>query len=205
MTEREALVALQAENARLAALLESHGIAWRTRPAAASPPALTASVQEPAPVAPGTSLSTAEKLALFRRLFRGRTDIYPVRREGKTSGKSGLRQRVAVRCLREAAHQMRRLQPPAAGAAVGFGDLRPPGRKQTVGVYSCSPATSLASHRRWKFGHLAGPRQANRALMRPIGRCRGEALMQATPRRATGASRRRTSGIGRGRGARRAR
>lgn len=157
MTEREALVALQAENARLAALLESHGIAWRTRPAAASPPALTASVQEPAPVAPGTSLSTAEKLALFRRLFRGRTDIYPVRREGKTSGKSGLRQRVAVRCLREAAHQMRRLQPPAAGAAVGFGDLRPPGRKQTVGVYSCSPATSLASHRRWKFGHLAGP------------------------------------------------
>lgn len=105
MTEREALVALQAENARLAALLESHGIAWRTRPAAASPPALTASVQEPAPVAPGTSLSTAEKLALFRRLFRGRTDIYPVRREGKTSGKSGLRQRVAVRCLREAAHQ----------------------------------------------------------------------------------------------------
>lgn len=108
-------------------------------------------------MAPGTSLSTAEKLALFRRLFRGRTDIYPVRREGKTSGKSGLRQRVAVRCLREAAHQMRRLQPPAAGAAVGFGDLRPPGRKQTVGVYSCSPATSLASHRRWKFGHLAGP------------------------------------------------
>ena len=30
MTEREALAALQAENARLAALLESHGIAWRT-------------------------------------------------------------------------------------------------------------------------------------------------------------------------------
>lgn len=30
-----------------------------------------------------------EKVALFRRLFRGRTDVYPVRWEGKTSGKSG--------------------------------------------------------------------------------------------------------------------
>ncbi len=28
-------------------------------------------------------------MALFRRLFRGRTDVYPTRWEGKTSGKSG--------------------------------------------------------------------------------------------------------------------
>jgi hypothetical protein len=28
-------------------------------------------------------------VALFRRLFRGRADVYPVRWEGKTSGKSG--------------------------------------------------------------------------------------------------------------------
>ncbi|MFL6677323.1 MAG: TOTE conflict system archaeo-eukaryotic primase domain-containing protein [Burkholderiaceae bacterium] len=28
-------------------------------------------------------------MALFRRLFRGRTDVYPVRWESKTSGKSG--------------------------------------------------------------------------------------------------------------------
>ena len=89
MTEREALAALQAENARLAALLESHGIAWRTPSAAASQPALTTPVPEPAPAPPGPSLSTAEKLALFRRLFRGRTDVYPVRWESKTSGKSG--------------------------------------------------------------------------------------------------------------------
>ena len=34
-------------------------------------------------------LSTAENVTLFRRLFRGRTDVYPVRWEGKTSGKSG--------------------------------------------------------------------------------------------------------------------
>jgi superfamily II DNA or RNA helicase len=34
-------------------------------------------------------MSTAEKLALFRRLFRGRTDVYPIRWESKTSAKSG--------------------------------------------------------------------------------------------------------------------
>jgi superfamily II DNA or RNA helicase len=89
MTEREAFDALQAENARLVVLLESHGIAWRAPPAAASPAASVASVPAPAPATPGPSLSTAEKVALFRRLFRGRTDVYPVRWEGKTSGKSG--------------------------------------------------------------------------------------------------------------------
>ena len=88
MTEREGLEALQAENERLVALLESHGIAWRATQAA-SQHALTASVPEPAPASPGPSLSTGEKVALFRRLFRGRTDVYPVRWEGKTSGKSG--------------------------------------------------------------------------------------------------------------------
>ena len=36
-----------------------------------------------------TGLSTAEKVNLFRRLFRGRTDVYPVRWESKTTGKSG--------------------------------------------------------------------------------------------------------------------
>ena len=89
MTECEGLEALRAENARLVALLESHGIAWRAPQASASQPALTALVHEPAPVALGPSLSTAEKVALFRRLFRGRTDVYPVRWQGKTSGKSG--------------------------------------------------------------------------------------------------------------------
>lgn len=89
MTERDALTALQAENARLVALLESHGIQWR-----ASPPSAP-QLASPAP-APSTevesrrlSLSTAEKVTLFRRLFRGRTDVYPVRWESKTSGKSG--------------------------------------------------------------------------------------------------------------------
>ncbi|EQD75073.1 type III restriction protein res subunit, partial [mine drainage metagenome] len=34
-------------------------------------------------------LTTGEKVALFRRLFRGRTDVYPVRWESKTTGKTG--------------------------------------------------------------------------------------------------------------------
>ena len=85
MTEQDSLSALQAENARLVALLVAHGIDWRlpstlvhTRPDAAA----KADLQR-------VSLSTSDKVALFRRLFRGRTDVYPVRWEGKTSGKAG--------------------------------------------------------------------------------------------------------------------
>ncbi len=79
MAELDPLGALQAENARLIALLESHGIEWR-------PPAPTVLVaREPE----SSRLSADAKVALFRRLFRGRTDVYPVRWEGKTSGKSG--------------------------------------------------------------------------------------------------------------------
>ena len=73
------LAKLQAENARLIALLELHGIEWHPRQSVA-----TVS-REPEP----SRLSTAEKVTLFGRLFRGRTDAYPVRWEGKTSGKSG--------------------------------------------------------------------------------------------------------------------
>lgn len=94
MTERADIKALQAESARLVALLESHGIAWRVTPtSAAQQLSLTAIPPDPRPVppaqAPQTNLSTAEELALFRRLVRGRTDVYPVRWESKTSGRSG--------------------------------------------------------------------------------------------------------------------
>ena len=71
---------LQAENARLIALLESHGIQWQWPPVQPAPPAIAVE---------HSRLTTVEKVALFRRLFRGRTDVYPVRWEGKTSGKSG--------------------------------------------------------------------------------------------------------------------
>jgi hypothetical protein len=72
---------LRAENARLNALLEAHNIEWRLQPE--PPPKVD-------PIEPELSaLSTAAKVALFHRLFRGRTDVYPVRGESNTTGKSG--------------------------------------------------------------------------------------------------------------------
>ncbi len=67
------------ENFRLIALLESHGIGWRL------PPEVTATAEQVEP----SRLSTDEKIALFRKLFRGRTDIFPVRWESKATGKAG--------------------------------------------------------------------------------------------------------------------
>ena len=83
----DSLESLQAENARLIALLESHGIAWRPSQSSVSV------AREPEM----SRISTGEKVALFRRLFRGRTDVYPVRWEGKTSGKAGY----ALACANE--------------------------------------------------------------------------------------------------------
>ena len=69
------LVRLRAENARLAGLLAVHRIACRDPRPADTP-------------APAASLTTDEKVAIFGRLFRGRSDVYPVRWESK-AGKSG--------------------------------------------------------------------------------------------------------------------
>lgn len=79
MIDHDPSAQLKAENARLIALLEANGIQWRAPPETVPP----ASTPEP------SRLSTDEKVALFRRLFRGRTDVYPIRWEGKTSAKSG--------------------------------------------------------------------------------------------------------------------
>ena len=76
MSDQELLAKLQAENARLISLLEARGIEWRA-------PVSLAQTSEP------SKLSTGDKVALFRHLFRGRTDIYPIRWESKTTGKSG--------------------------------------------------------------------------------------------------------------------
>jgi hypothetical protein len=76
MIDADALASLRAENARLTALLDAHGIAWRLPPQAQTPT-----------VAELSRLTTDEKVALFRTLFRGRTDVYPIRWDGKTSGK----------------------------------------------------------------------------------------------------------------------
>ena len=79
MSNHTELDAIKAENERLISLLEEHGIEWRKR------------VQN----SPSTSfeqdtsnLTTAEKISLFRALFHGRNDVFPVQWEnGK--GKSG--------------------------------------------------------------------------------------------------------------------
>ncbi len=80
MSESDELTTLRAENARLIALLETHGIEWRMPVAPAPAPSATVSTSRQ---------STEEKVALFRRLFRGRDDVYPVRWESKKTGKSG--------------------------------------------------------------------------------------------------------------------
>lgn len=79
MVERDPSSELKDENARLIALLEANGIQWRVL----REPVPPASAPEP------SRLSTDEKVALFRRLFRGRTDVYPIRWESKTTAKSG--------------------------------------------------------------------------------------------------------------------
>lgn len=79
MAQRDPLTALQAENERLIALLEANGIEWRVLQ---EPPAFASKAEV-------SRLTTSEKVALFCRLFRGRTDVYPVRWESKTTGKSG--------------------------------------------------------------------------------------------------------------------
>ena len=72
---------MRSENARLIFLLEKHGIAHTVEP---SPPAPSAS-----PPRVSANLSTEQKVTLFRRLFRGRTDVYPVRWKNKDGSKSG--------------------------------------------------------------------------------------------------------------------
>jgi len=82
MTESGALATLQKENARLRILLEANGIEWRlvSEPEVDQPPLLELE---------SSRLSTDGKIALFRRLFRGRTDVYPIRWESQSTGKTG--------------------------------------------------------------------------------------------------------------------
>ena len=82
MRDADLLVSLRAENARLIALLEAHGIEWRA-------PSKLPSLIPLSPAAPiNQNLDTDAKLALFKRLFRGRVDVFPMRWESK-AGKAG--------------------------------------------------------------------------------------------------------------------
>ena len=132
--DADELEKLRAENQRLIALLELHGIVWRLpelpMPETSGPP-------------PETSpLSADEKLTIFRRLFRGRSDVYPVRWESK-AGKSGY----SPACANEWAPGICE-KPRIKCADCGNRQLRPvtdqtlyahlTGR-QTVGVYPLLP------------------------------------------------------------------
>ncbi len=77
-SERDPLAVPQAENERLIALLEANRVEWRLAPEPATSP----------PQRESSRLATEAKVALFRRRFRGRTDVYPVRWESRTTGKS---------------------------------------------------------------------------------------------------------------------
>jgi superfamily II DNA or RNA helicase len=82
MSGDDLLEHLRAENARLIALLDAHGVEWRLPD---EPP-----LGEPTSPPPliSSSLDTDAKLALFKRLFRGRADVFPMRWESK-AGKTG--------------------------------------------------------------------------------------------------------------------
>jgi hypothetical protein len=130
MSEENTLRDLQAENARLTSLLESHGIEWRLLP----PPARVTPVPEP------SRLSTGDKVALFRSLFRGRTDVYPVRWESKTTGMTGYSPACANEWLAGVCEKPRikcgecgnRLLKPLLSDSVIYDHLA---GKYTVGVY----------------------------------------------------------------------
>lgn len=79
----DALRDLQEENDRLKALLTKHNIAWENIPTESESYTPT----QP-PTTLGQRLSTAEKIALFRQLFRGRVDTFPIRWES-TKGHAG--------------------------------------------------------------------------------------------------------------------
>lgn len=79
---QDELKRLHEENARFKALLAQHGIAWE----GPSTSDLVAVPQELAPVP--AQFTIEDKIVLFRRLFRGREDVYP-RRWESVKGASG--------------------------------------------------------------------------------------------------------------------
>lgn len=80
MSDSTLVAKLRAENARLVALLDAHGIDWQLP---AEP--VCVAVEE---TKPSFSLDADSKIAIFRSLFKGRMDTYPLRWESR-GGKSG--------------------------------------------------------------------------------------------------------------------
>lgn len=121
--------ALEAEITRLRALLETHGIEWR----------------QPGPGSSGhgAPVRAGEKIALFRRLFCARADVYALRWESATTGRAGY----APACANEWRAGVCR-KPQIACAACGHRELLPLSDEVlyrhlagqcTVGVYTLLP------------------------------------------------------------------
>jgi len=81
LNERDELRRLRNENARLKNLLTQHGISWEE-------PTIPEPVPASTPISVSAHLTTDTKIALFRRLFRGREEVYPQRWES-AKGKAG--------------------------------------------------------------------------------------------------------------------
>jgi superfamily II DNA or RNA helicase len=82
LNAQDELRQLREENSRLKTLLTSHGIAWD------EPPVTEPVPPPPEPVPASIQFTIADKIALIRRLFRGRTDVYSQRWES-AKGTSG--------------------------------------------------------------------------------------------------------------------
>jgi len=129
---REELLRLREENNRLKSLLNQHGIIWEKETEAPAPEAPTTLP------ANGLSLSTKDKIALFRQLFRGRDDVYPQRWES-AKGKAGYSPACGNEWKPGVCHKPRvkcgecskRMLPPVSDEVI-FNHLS---GKQTIGVY----------------------------------------------------------------------
>lgn len=72
-TEHNELRQLREENARLKTLLNFHSVDWKEAHSSVAEFSSAESAPE------GPQLTTDDKIALFRKLFRGRIDVYPLR------------------------------------------------------------------------------------------------------------------------------
>lgn len=137
--EQNELRRLHEENARLKVLLTRHGITLEEPPASEDIPATAKSVPVP------NHFSAADKIALFRRLFRGREDVYPQRWES-TKGTSGYSPACGNEWKPGICHKPRgkcgdcnqRLMLPVTDHVI-YGHLA---GKQTIGVYPLLPDDS---------------------------------------------------------------
>ncbi|EEF22061.1 conserved hypothetical protein, partial [Ricinus communis] len=136
------LTRLRAEIARLTALLPA------TLPAQAKPVRVTRNEPSPAVRSMGTPvLSPEQKVQLFRRLFRGRTDVYPLRWESRNSGKSGY----APACANE--------------WRAGICD------KPRIRCADCGHRVLLTLDDQVVYAHLAGDRTVGLYPLMPDGTC----------------------------------